>query len=659
VLDELKSGKSWAAIDGSTLLEGGSAAYISPEFSVQSGDLASSRYVIVSSAGAVGKSAFASHLHSQKNAIVWDLSRVKLGTNSFVGTLARIFGPEQLPNIMQSIGAGETLLVFDALDEAEIHSGREGVDIFVQEVLALCGSEGNPSVIFLGRPDAARRVHDLVSERTSSLCHLKIGYFDRNAAEDFCFSAYRMVRADNPASEAVFRSKLGEIFSSKLSGGESSTGEWAKEDAEFYGYAPVLQAIAAVLAETANLFTFELGQAYSRGEFVSRVMEAILLREQRKFLSNAVSLGLKAQVSGELYGEEDQALRLLKFSSGETGWDLVNATNAEDAVALGEAVRTFLPQHPFVGEKGLFSGPAFRDYCLARSLCSTDADLRMYAEVFLLDMPAIASPVLFDVYLEKGERSVHVEHVDALYSSFSSILGKSNCFVDLYEIDGGISLVLGSDENESELVLKSAGKITLTGSVFNAQVDAHLEVDLIAADLFEIGDSSIDARSVGFICKELGVVGNVGIEAEELRVKASQPLLIKLRNEDSTLAVDFPGAERFPWTSFHVEFGANEDGDEAYLVAHTLGRILRWFRKDRRAEFARYSDLIKKHIVGAGARGQQAFEFLEHIDAVEERGNLYVLRTEPLEKFGVRWAGSTVKPDDRLIRGIQQFLQNA
>lgn len=632
--------------------------YISPSASTKAGEPRTARFVVCSSAGAVGKSALAAYLVRENNAVGLDLSKFRLGTNSFVGTLVQIFGAGHLASVLSAIQSGEMVLVFDALDEAEIHSGREGVEIFLREVVQYCGS-GGPSVVFLGRPDSASRVCALIEGMGSEVALVEIGYFSKQAAAEFCFASYERARAAKPATETVFKEKLQDFFRSGLSasGGDGDT--WDDADARFYGYAPVLQAVATVLAGQDNLHAYEFHRDKPRGAFVDEVMRSILARERDKFWQNAETMGLKERLPENLYSLDDQILRLLKLSVQEAGWDEVQCVHLEDAEAVRAAVRSFLPQHPFISVDGAglneFSGPAFRDYCLARAFCSDSEGSRDFAEYYWVDRSPVTSAVLFDVYAYLGNGVVAAEHVDALYFSFSSLTGKSDCSLDLYDSEGKTVLVMERDGEFVEFEV-SPGQISISNMLSNARIDCERRIYLDAVDVLEIADSEIDAGVLEVAASALGVSGDVSLVSREFVTRKGTPISLRLRAADSELGVNFPGDDGYPWASHRVDSAQQDDGDEARRVSHVINRILRTFRKHARSEFARYRDLVRKHFVGQSRDAQAAFEFLLTIGAVFERGNLYVLNTNVLDEHAIQWAGATNRLDPRLVAEVAQFL---
>jgi hypothetical protein len=88
--------------------------------------------ILISAPGAVGKTAFAKYIASQKGYFLWDLGHLKLGDNSFVGTVAQCFGAANLQSILKSLGAASAGFVFDALDEAELLSGWQRLESFLE-----------------------------------------------------------------------------------------------------------------------------------------------------------------------------------------------------------------------------------------------------------------------------------------------------------------------------------------------------------------------------------------------------------------------------------------------------------------------------------------------------------------------------------------------
>jgi hypothetical protein len=113
--------------------------FIHPKLKVVK-DEANCPIIIVSAPGAVGKTTFAKYFAFEKKAFYWDLSKIKLGDNTFIGTLANTFGAHNLSKVIFDIGQGNISFFIDAFDEAEIISGWDGVEKFIREIYGFCKS---------------------------------------------------------------------------------------------------------------------------------------------------------------------------------------------------------------------------------------------------------------------------------------------------------------------------------------------------------------------------------------------------------------------------------------------------------------------------------------------------------------------------------------
>jgi len=93
-----------------------------------------SKFIIFSAPGASGKTALAKYVSNKYKGIYWDLSQISLGENSFHGTLWRALNQEGFINYFTHLKNGKSVLVLDAFDEAEMISGRSGVEFFLKDL---------------------------------------------------------------------------------------------------------------------------------------------------------------------------------------------------------------------------------------------------------------------------------------------------------------------------------------------------------------------------------------------------------------------------------------------------------------------------------------------------------------------------------------------
>ena len=74
--------------------------------------------MIISAAGAVGKSTLANEMACKKSAPIWDLAMASaVGENSMTGQLTTSFGFDLAAAVSAKLASGQLFLIIDALDE--------------------------------------------------------------------------------------------------------------------------------------------------------------------------------------------------------------------------------------------------------------------------------------------------------------------------------------------------------------------------------------------------------------------------------------------------------------------------------------------------------------------------------------------------------------
>lgn len=94
------------------------------------------KFILFSAPGATGKSSLAKYLAYKFGALYWNLAKVKIGTNSFAGSILSAVGAVNYSEFITDLNSGEILLIIDALDEAEIVSGRKMINSFLTDISA-------------------------------------------------------------------------------------------------------------------------------------------------------------------------------------------------------------------------------------------------------------------------------------------------------------------------------------------------------------------------------------------------------------------------------------------------------------------------------------------------------------------------------------------
>lgn len=291
----IPQGQVWTFQSTTFLEDSEESPYIQPDYRVPDEQkVKSSPYLVISAPGAVGKSAFGHHLKKAKNAMLWNLAKLRLGSNTFIGSVLQAVGSAQLPAFLESIAAGETTLVFDALDEAEMHSGWAGVQDFLKEVIQYTPNARPASIIFLARRDTAEMLDLALAELVPAgqkYATAAIGFFSKDRAIEFVLSYIERAKGSAFVTQKknVLREKASEAVS--LSAGQGCStlrgnGWDSVEQERFFGYAPVLQTIGKLLSESTNPYTLSFdGSGKGYAAIVSEILERILDREKEKLQS--------------------------------------------------------------------------------------------------------------------------------------------------------------------------------------------------------------------------------------------------------------------------------------------------------------------------------------------------------------------------------------
>lgn len=673
----IQVGRIWQFNDVPFLEKEHNANYIEAEYHVPNLEsIRNSPYLVISAAGAVGKSAFAQHLVSTKHAMLWNLSKLRLGSNTFVGSLVQAVGPTKLGDILESLRTGQTTLVFDAIDEAELHSGWSGITDFLKDVVQYTTDARNCSVIFLSRRDTAELIEITLADFLSNQAppsSARIGYFSKTAAVKFLLAEVEKYKGKefSDRHKKVLTEKANEALSMSLDGSNIGTtgSNWDNDDQQkFFGYAPVLQTISKLLAEPDNPYTLSIGKdASSKAAIISDIFDLILQREQGKFVNAATE---RPEFSNtdilalDLYSPHDQLNRLI----GHLLDDKIVANSApsgfaqDQREAFEEMVKSFLPQHPFLDGKN-FAGPAFRDYLIAVGLLSDE--LRLSTEILVESAPPLFSPIFAGIYAKVGKKEGYAKDIEIIYESANSSTGSRNLNLSLFvneDRPNYLTVEISSDEKaddeDIELSVPKTDSLIFHRRLINANIFFDGKIVLGRRDMeFEISNSELFANCIQIDANLLRIrpTGNSVSRIETDSLEASPSLRIDSKPE--YLAVAWSGSNAYPWTAFTSTAVSSDDPNDVASMLHVIARILGWFRKDRRDEYGRYKDLIRKHVVGKSKTARFALGYLQSINALYERGNLYFIDSEKLDEHEVSWTMiKSGKASSKAIKSIENYL---
>lgn len=352
------------AIEGSAQssfrIYGAEKFFVNPQLVVQGGlgDLASP-VILVSARGAAGKSWSAEELSRQLSAPLWKLEEDKaVSGTSLQFTLGRYLNAAD--GLAALKGKPSTVILIDSLDEARARVSGTSWDEFLESISEAV-TRGCRFVLF-GRERILEEVWLNLSDSISPIAWLEISHFGPVERLQYVDGVVRL-RSKN---EAVLDGKYYESArDAVLKSVVSSVPNQAAD--EFSGYAPVLDAVAAVLLREENHFSVSKTFGTQAGgtrhlEELKRVLDDLLMRDQGKMKPVAGQLGLDPSL---IYTPDEQIDWLCHDLEGGQAPDLSHIGDLKLRKDYVDSVRPFLNDHPFRNE-GRWASAVFVAYIASK-----------------------------------------------------------------------------------------------------------------------------------------------------------------------------------------------------------------------------------------------------------------------------------------------------
>lgn len=616
------------------------------------------KFILFSAPGASGKTALAKHIAYKKDCFYWDLSQIKLGENSFHGTLWRAIGQDKLSDYFEQIKCGTAGLVLDAFDEAEMVSGRAGVEFFLNDLNEITKGGKTPSICLFARTESAVYIAEYCKKNNISYAHYEIGFFEEYNAKKFVKE--KILSVGNKVTDAVEKCINEQFLMIKHLLGDEELSK------SFIGYAPVLEALAGAFDEERN--TIKLlerlkGTTITGTQIIFDILDELLDREHKK-----VCTALKEKWESKfsefsdwefVYTKEEQVVRLVEYILlGEIETDSYYSDEKipeELYVDYIDVIKLFLPQHPFLQnvmkQEGIdFTGPAFRDYALAYILSVMEYE--DFALQYFRDFTQAThfpSQLLFDFYaiFSKGELRGNV--FPLMYDSYKA-----------KETAGVVAQVDISDDGEDAYAIFKLGKMPSTEMHINIKTklfisrlsNSNIDVSGIVCigdtrGVPRINNSSIICDKIILNCRSLGIEARLPgecllVSKEDVVNEMSESIDIKVTADRSYLVkVSMPNINSYyklrPYKYDYADDYA-EDFVGFYIFCRKLLSLLRKHQKDVPAKD---KDYIDNKIISKSESKRKIMNYLISkaiIFVDHEQSYLYKLNTQRLADYGLSWA---------------------
>lgn len=631
------------------------------------------KFVLFSAPGATGKSTLAKYIAAKYDALYWDLPKTdRIGTSTFDGSILRAVGAPNYSAFIADLNSAKALLVIDAFDEAEIISGRKMLCNFISDISNILTDYSVPSVFLLARTETAQYIASFCGDNGIPIAHYEIGFFQETAAKTFIArSILEIEKKKTPQKTELTQPDIEcantyyDVVQRNITSNESQS---------FLGYAPVLQAIAVHISQHNNRSKLlsELSSRTDCTTVIMSIMQDLLNREQADKVVPAFEKRCHEVFPGftdwkNVYSDEEQMIRVINYILFEDT-KISNYPTVLPPQLIDEyqaVLDLFLPQHPFVrrafGESSSagrldFTGPAFRDYTLARML--QDDIFAEYVKLYFDESDSksyMPSQIYFDCYTALSNNSISSEHLAYVYDSFRA---KATIFErpylqcsELLNDDGESYSYIAAFGMLADKSLRKKDEVVMNLSVANDTLYfeqlSNVSIDTPHLKVI-IGKSGTDSRITdsSVICDTIEwCTESVSIESHE---SEGCLLVAKAQMEGCCPTFEIICGENLRISaqnikSFHrlipYKYDLEDTGNiDRIQFIYGLRCIMSEFRTDKKDMLAKMVDRIEHVIVGNSPLKRTVLDYLKGVGVIYQSGHLYKVNEPTMQSLGIHFS---------------------
>ncbi len=630
-----------------------------------------SPFLIITAPGATGKSALSTFWANKQNVYLWNLSGIDIGKNYFSGTLIDSFGESNIPSVITDIQNGKIGFIIDAFDEAEVACGWGRIHNFISEIYKFTKNVKTPTIALIARRETADFIALTLNEvlNAPDYGYYQINFFSKEKSKEFLS---RYIENKNPKS-LQHHERMLQIFE-KIATNVDNILSQKKDTADFpfYGYAPVIQAIAMLFMENENFQKLEAD--YKNTDFsrkiIIKIINDILIREQKKFLdsfktnADVKTFSSSSLIIDKFYSVEEQLDYLVYISAG-TELDIqskITSYNLPNTIvsAYITSVKTTIRNHPFLKDGKNFVSAVFQDFCCATLLSTKHTDaVFSFAQTKFFNI----TPLFWDFYLTKRKANdIEAQHIGIMYESVRS-MAKEEIFAVIY--NDNERLVLSYEINQATLPqnisINTGTNLAFINHLRNMSIHTDLDIEFYSkgdefsiynAEVYTKGKIIIHPKKLEIICHNLEKPIYL---SSETTFKFSKDLAIT-SSGNKNFNMFYPNGRMYPFANYFKEKEESDlkNIDNAMLA---LRKILRWFRKDKRDSIARFADLINT-VVKTSQINQDMLKYLLKTKVIYFDSPFYKMTHREAAKKGINFdALKNAEPNKDLKQFLEDFVK--
>lgn len=647
--------------------------------------LSEANILLISAAGATGKSILAKHLSNYFKAPIYNLAKCEsIASNSLTGLLFKSLEMNDCLHFINDLKSGKAMIIIDALDEGYIKTTANGYNAFLDDVVTLTSQTGC-TFIMLGRTSMIDQTSYLLEEKGQKVAHLQIEPFSLTQAESFIDK-----QIENSAiniKSPIYR-ECRKLITSAIEGFFASQADLKKrQSARFLGYAPVLLAIAAYFNRQQNLIKTrnELQDKGTRDvAMIIDITKEIMRRDREdkihellKDLYEDREDSFKEHVKNTVYTDTEQCARVLYYCLKKDYSKPVTSDKYFDE-EYNKRMESWIPDHPFLDGRKMVN-IVFEAYVISTLFTCPDykQDVMRY-----LQHHYTHSYILFYIYynLVGSDSTLDKDLIVYLFSSLQALDRKDTKFfmnvssyndsISVDQLTNNCSVIFSSSiDNETvsynfEVAFKKDDCLNLLSDISDVLIDAPIDINVNSSKFVISAPGYIHCKSMLLCADDVFIHGND--EEETFTIEAdnfdfvqytsnkqilthnisdySQPLKI-ITNQ----IISYPFVDYVQNTPKDIE--VTDDMLEAF---HKCRKTIFLFRGHSKGDLARYKEMID-NLVGNTILGKAVIDALVAQGVLYEKGCMYFINDDKMaEVFGCKYDG--IKNMDSFRPQTKMFL---
>ena len=665
--------------------------YVEPIFSIQQSSMDQTSFedatiILISAAGATGKTSLTEHLSNELSIPIFDLSKHDpVASNSLTGLLYNNMELQDFAQFSMKLKEGKSSMIIDALDEGFLKTTIDGFYSFLDDVAKMSnGAKGVP-FIMLGRTNIVELVTLYLESKNVKVVLLQIEPFTVESAKVFI----------DKHVESEGKTKFEEQYKTVRDYIINAIGGFFKNQSEinhkqylqFIGYAPVLLAISTLLNDNNNYHALleDLKSSNRRNiQLVIDIIERILKRDKEEKIDKLLLPTLtkdrdesfRKLAIENVYTIEEQCVRLLckrlnvDFSIPVTGDNYFD-------IEYNNQIQSWLDEHPFLSN-GKIQNVVFESYIIAKLIGKEEYKEYVYLYLKKCFRNAYMLFYIFDE-LVGADRLVDKDFISYLFDSLKALDKKghySSMELTVQSIDDTSGQIQGeivffkADSTEDDysyvVAISKSDTISIGPDISNLIIDLPVTIKLSSNKIDCTPPAYIKCDKI--LCSASDILLNLGTEKDDSVVleckeflvscdeKGCLPLLSNKGNMDrNQLKILCENNLSYPFVDFRQENKQQDVPIDILEKYQKMRRTILMFRSHSKGDLARLKEKIDNRI-GNSDIGKRVINALLNKGIIYSKEIMYFVNTDRMaSELGIKYndiRSSTI--NDK----IRQFLLN-